>query len=167
MRYCCRLRVACYGVRVVKKDYFQLTTRNAQHDWFRIESYPVKKIIKILPLICCTAFFLFSFGDSMAESNIASQNSSATASLNFKIHIPAALYLQIGTIKKKQDEDASAVNPAIKTKPVSQDKKNSTVKTSGLLTKGAIFFLSSDSNNFTNGLYSKTTYYILSSPWFF
>ena len=100
----------------------------------------------------------------MAESNMAPQSTSATASLNFKIHIPATLYLQIGPITQKKDGYASDVNPTNKIRPVSQDKKNSTVKTSGLLSKGGIIFLSSDSNNLTNGLHSKTTYYILSSP---
>ncbi len=124
----------------------------------------MKKTIKILPLIYCTAFFLFSFGDSMAESSMASQSSSATASLNFKIHIHETLYMQIGTITQTKDEDASDVNPASKTRPVSQDKKGSIIKTSGLIGKGGIIFLSSGSNNLTNRLHSKTTCYILSSP---
>jgi hypothetical protein len=124
----------------------------------------VKKPIKILPVICCTAFFIFSFGDSMAESNMASQSSSATASLNFKIHIPATLYFQIGTIAQKKDEDASDINPANKSRPVSQDKKSSPIKTSGLISKGGMIFLSSGSNKLTNRLHSKTTLYILSSP---
>jgi len=128
------------------------------------QSYPVKKTIKILPVICCTAFFLFSSGDSMAESNMASQSSSATACLNFKIHIPATLYLQIGTITQKKDADASDVNPANKTRPVSQDKKSHIIKTSGLICKGGMIFLSSGSDNLTIGLHSKTTCYILSSP---
>jgi len=51
----------------------------------------------------------------MAESNMASQCSPATASLNFKIHIPATLYMQIGAITQKKDGDASDVNPANKT----------------------------------------------------
>jgi hypothetical protein len=100
----------------------------------------------------------------MAESNMASQNSSATASLNFKIHIPATLYLQIGTITEKKDEDSSDLNPANKTIPESQDKKNRIIKTSGLISKGGMIFLSSGSNNFTNELHSKTSCYILSSP---
>jgi hypothetical protein len=124
----------------------------------------VKKISKILPLIYCTAFILFSSGDSMAESNMASQSSSATASLNFKIHIPATLYLQIGTITQTKDKDAYDVNPANKIRLVSQDKKSRIIKTSGLICKGGMIFLSSGSNNLTNGLHSKTTCYILSSP---
>ena len=67
-------------------------------------------------------FFLFSLSDSMAESNMASKSTSATASLNFKIHIPATLYMQIGTITQK-DDDSSDVNPENKTRPVSQNKK--------------------------------------------
>jgi len=124
----------------------------------------VKKISKILPLIYCTAFILFSSGDSMAESNMASQSSSATASLNFKIHIPATLYLQIGTITQTKDKDAYDVNPANKIRLVSQDKKSRIIKTSGLICRGGMIFLSSGSNNLTNGLHSKTTCYILSSP---
>jgi len=124
----------------------------------------VKKISKILPLIYCMLFFLFSLGDSMAESNMASQSTSATAGLNFKIHIPATLYLQIGAITQKKDEYSFDVNPANKIRPVSQDKKSRIIKTSGLISKSGMIFLSSDSNNFTNGLHSKTTYYILSSP---
>ncbi|MEA3436220.1 MAG: hypothetical protein U9R43_07115 [Thermodesulfobacteriota bacterium] len=124
----------------------------------------MEKISKILPLIYCTVFLLFSSVDSWAESNTASQSSSATAGLNFKIHIPATLYLQIGTITQKKDEDAFVVNPANKTRPVSKDKKNNTVKTSGMVGKGGMIFLSSGSNNLTNGLHSKTTCYILSSP---
>jgi len=124
----------------------------------------VKKNKKILPVICCSAFFLFSLGDSMAESNTVSQSTSATASLNFKIHIPATLYLQIGPITQKKDEYSSDVNPAKKTIPVSQDKKSRITRTSGLISKGGMIFLSSGSNNLTNGLHGKTTYYILSSP---
>lgn len=120
--------------------------------------------LKMLPVICCTAFFLFSFSDSIAESNMASQSSSATASLNFKIHIPETLYLQIGTITQKKNEDASDVNPSNKSRPLSQHKKNSIIKTSGLISKGGMIFLSSGSNNFTSRLHSKTTLYILSSP---
>jgi len=124
----------------------------------------VKKTIKILPVICCSAFFLFSLGDSMAESNMAPQSTPATASLNFKIHIPATLYMQIGTITQKKDDDSSDVNPANKTRPVSQDTKSHIIKTSGLISKGGMIFLSSGSNNLTNGLHSKTTCFILSSP---
>ena len=124
----------------------------------------MKKISKILPLVYCTAFILFSSGDSMAESNMASQSSSATASLNFKIHIPATLYLQIGTITQTKDKDAYDVTPANKIRLVSQDKKSRIIKTSGLICKGNMIFLSSSGNNLTNRLHSKTTCYILSSP---
>jgi len=55
----------------------------------------------------------------MAESSMASQSSYAAASLNFKIHIPETLYLQIGTITQTKDADASDVNPANKIRPVS------------------------------------------------
>ena len=100
----------------------------------------------------------------MAESNTASQSISATASLNFKIHIPATLYLQTGTIIQKKNADSSDAHPENKTRHVLQDKKSQIVKTSGLIRKGGIIFLSSDNNNLTNGLHSKTTCYILSSP---
>ena len=126
--------------------------------------YMVKKTIKILPVICFTVFLLFSSVDSWAESNTASQRGSATAGLNFKIHIPATLYLQIGTITQKKDEGASDVNPAKKTRPVSQVKKSRIIKTSSLICKGGMIYLSSGSNNLRSGLNSKTTCYILSSP---
>ena len=122
----------------------------------------MKKISKILPVICCSAFFLFSLGDSMAESNMASKSTSATASLNFKIHIPATLYMQIGIITQK-DYESSDVNPANKTRLLSQDTKSRIIKTSGLISKGGMVFLSSGSNNLA-GLHSKTPCYILSSP---
>jgi len=123
----------------------------------------VKKIKKILPVICCSAFFLFSLSDSMAESNMAPHSTSATASLNFKIHIPATLYMQIGTITQKRDDDSFDVNPANKTRLLSQDTKSRIIKTSGLISKGGMVFLSSGSNNLA-GLHSKTPCYILSSP---
>jgi len=100
----------------------------------------------------------------MAESNTAYQSRSATASLNFKIHIPATLYLQIGTIRQRKNEDSPDVNPTNKTRPVSQDKKSRIIKTSGLIGKGGMIFLSPGSNKLINGLHSKTTCYILSSP---
>jgi len=124
----------------------------------------VKKPIKILPVIYCLAFFIFGLGDLLAESSMASKSTSATASLNFKIHIPATLYMQIGAITQKKDGDASDVNPANKTKPVALDKKSRIIKTSGLICKGGMVFLSSGSINLTNGLHNKTTCYILSSP---
>ena len=79
--------------------------------------------LKILPAICCAAFFLFSFSDSIAESKMASESSSATASLNFKIHIPATLYLQIGAITQKKDAHALDVIMLIKPTPYSKIKK--------------------------------------------
>ena len=100
----------------------------------------------------------------MAESSMASQSSYAAASLNFKIHIPETLYLQIGTITQTKDADASDANPANKTRPVLQDKKSRIIKTSGLIYRGGMIFLSSGSNNLTSGLHSKTTCYFLSSP---
>ena len=100
----------------------------------------------------------------MAESNMAPQSTPATASLNFKIHIPATLYMQIGTITQKKDDDSSDVNPANKTRPVSQDTKSRIIKTSGLISKSGMIFLSSGSKNLKNGLHSKTTCFILSSP---
>jgi len=98
----------------------------------------------------------------MAESNMASKSTSATASLNFKIHIPATLYMQIGIITQK-DYESSDVNPANKTRLLSQDTKSRIIKTSGLISKGGMVFLSSGSNNLA-GLHSKTPCYILSSP---
>ena len=109
-------------------------------------------------------FFLFSSGDSIAESNMVSQSSSATASLNFKIYIPATLYLQIGTIAQKKDEYASDGSLENETRPAVQDKKSNLIKTSGLTFKGGMIFLSQGSKPQANGLHSKTNQYILSSP---
>ena len=120
--------------------------------------------LKMLPVICCTAFFLFNFSDSIAESNRASQSRSATASLNFKIHIPATLYLQIGTITQKKDKSTFDEDQANKNRVVLSDKKGHIIKTSGVIFKGGMIFLSSGSNNLANGLHSKTACYILSSP---
>ena len=99
----------------------------------------------------------------MAESNMASKSTSATASLNFKIHIPATLYMQIGIITQKRDDDSFDVNPANKTRLLPQDTKSRIIKTSGPISKGGMVFLSSGSNNLA-GLHSKTPFYILSSP---
>jgi hypothetical protein len=109
-------------------------------------------------------FILFSFKDSMAESNMAYQNSPATAGLHFKIHIPATLYLQIGTISEKKDEDSLDGHLISQSIPALQDNKSSIVKISGLVRKGGMIFLSSGNNKFTNDLHSKTGSYILSSP---
>ena len=100
----------------------------------------------------------------MAESNLVSQSRSATASLNFKIYIPATLYLQIGTIAQQKDEYASDGSPENKTRAVLQDKKSSLIKTSGLTLKGGMIFLSPGSIPHANGLHSKANQYILSSP---
>ncbi len=118
----------------------------------------------MLPVICCMAFFLFNFSDSKAESNIASQSSSAAAGLNFKIHIPSTLYLQIGTITQNKDKPTLDEGSANKTKLILQDKKGHLIKTSGVTFKGGMIFISSGSTNLANGLRSKTTCYILSSP---
>jgi len=123
----------------------------------------VKKPIKILPVIYCLAFFIFGLGDLLAESSMASKSTSATASLNFKIHIPATLYMQIGTITQNKDSYSSDINPANKVS-ASENKKGYMIKTSGLISRGGMIFLSSGSNNLENGFHSKTTRYILSSP---
>ena len=130
---------------------------------FRIKIYTVKKISKILSAIYCISFFIFSFSDSMAESNMVTQSRSATASLNFKIHIPATLYLQSGAIMQKKDAYTSDVKPANKT-GLALQSKNGIIKIPGLVFKGGMVVTSSNHNHPANGLHSKTTRYILSSP---
>jgi hypothetical protein len=123
----------------------------------------VKKINKILSAIYCISFFIFSFSDSMPESNMVTQSRSATASLNIKIHIPATLYLQSGAIMQKKNVYTSDVKPANKT-DLALQRKNGTIKTPGLIFKGGMVVKSSNSNHLANGSHSKTTRYILCSP---
>jgi hypothetical protein len=123
----------------------------------------VKNISKILSAICCISFFVFGFSDSMAESRLATHRSSTAASLNFKIHIPATLYLQIGTITQKKDVYTSAVEPANTTSPELQSKQSRVIKTPNMTFKGGMIILSS-SSNIPNAPHSQTAYYILSSP---
>lgn len=95
---------------------------------------------------------------------MVTQSSSATASLNFKIHIPATLYLQIRTIALKKDENVSDESLENEPSQILQDKNSSLIKTSGLVFKGGMIFLNPGSKPQANGLHSKTNQYILSSP---
>ena len=99
----------------------------------------------------------------MAESNMVTQSRSASASLNFKIHIPATFYLQSGTIMQIKDAYTSDAKPANKS-DLSLQGKNGIIKTPGLIFKGGMVTSSSNSNHLANGSHSKTTRYILSSP---
>lgn len=99
----------------------------------------------------------------MAESNMVTQSRSATASLNFKIHIPATLYLQSQAIMQKINAYTSDVKPANKTTFALQ-RKNGTIKTPGLIFKGGMVVTSFNNNHLANGSHSKMTRYILCSP---
>ncbi|MBT8350789.1 MAG: hypothetical protein KJO26_06095 [Deltaproteobacteria bacterium] len=99
----------------------------------------------------------------MAESNMVTQSRSATASLNFKIHIPATLYLQSGAIMQKKDTYTSDVKPANKTDLALQGK-NGIIKTPGLIFKGGMVVTCFNNNHLVNGSHRKTTRYILCSP---
>jgi len=101
-------------------------------------------------------------GESNAESSIATGNGSASAHVNFRIHIPVFLYLEIGTADRKQDTTQSELNYAKEANTVSPNKKSFTVKTLGRLSKkGAMFLLSSNAPTIAN---NETLFYTLSSP---
>ncbi|MDY6790995.1 MAG: hypothetical protein SWH54_06975 [Thermodesulfobacteriota bacterium] len=100
----------------------------------------------------------------MADSHKPSQSNSATASLNFKIHIPETLYLKIETVGHQQDGDVSDVNSATKTRTASLDNRKRSIKTSGRTSRGGMIFLSPCSSHVINGMHDKTICYILSSP---
>ena len=78
---------------------------------------------KVFVLILCLVVLLSTAGESKAESSTATGNGTAAAHLNFRIHIPATLYLQIGTVDRKQDTTQSELNYAKEANTVSQYKK--------------------------------------------
>jgi len=117
--------------------------------------------VKVLVLILC-AVDLFSIpGESRAESRIATGNGTAGAHLNFRIHIPETLYLQIGTVERKQDTTQSELNYAKEANSLSQYKKNFEIKALGRLPKKGAMFLSSNASTLAN---NETLFYTLSSP---
>ena len=138
-------------------------------------------------LILCLVVLLSIPGESRAESSIASGNGTAAAHLNFRIHIPAILYLQIGTLDRKQDTTQSELNYAKEANSVSQYKKSFEIKALGRLSKKGTMLLSSSAstqinkakisfqqdneilinaveNNLKKVFHNETLFYTLSSP---
>ena len=118
-------------------------------------------IAKVLVLILFLVVLLSTPGESRAESSIATGNGAATAHLIFTIHIPATLYLQIGTADRKQNTTQPELNYAKEANTVSQNKKSFPVKASGRLLKKGTMFLSSNASTIAN---NETLFYTLSSP---
>ena len=116
---------------------------------------------KVFVLILCLVVLLSTPGESKAESSIASGNVTAAAHLNFRVHIPATLYLQIGTVERKQDTTQSELNYAKEANTVSQYKKSFEIKALGRLLKKDAMFLSSNASTIAN---NETLFYTLSSP---
>ena len=142
---------------------------------------------KVLVLILCVVVLLSTHGESRAESSTATGNGAAAAHLNFRIHIPATLYLQIGTLDRKQDTTQFELNYTKEANTVAKYKKSFEIKALGRLSKkGAMFLSSSDSslkneenipfkqdneillnageNNLKKVFRNETLFYTLSSP---
>ncbi len=117
--------------------------------------------VKVFVLILCLVVLLSTAGESKAESSIASGNVTAAVHLNFRVHIPATLYLQIGTLDRKRDTTQPELNYAKEANTVSQYKKSFTVKALGRLSKKGTMFLSSNASTIAN---NETLFYTLSSP---
>ena len=107
-------------------------------------------IAKVLVLILYAAVLLSIPVESKAESSIATGNGTAAAHLNFRVYIPATIYLQIGTLDRKQDTTKSELNYAKEANTVSQDKKSFEIKALGKLSKKGTMFLSSSASTLTN-----------------
>ncbi len=118
-------------------------------------------LAKVLVLILCVVVLFSIPGESKAESSIATGNGTAAAHLDFRVHIPATLYLQIGTVERKQDTTQSELNYTKETNNVSQNKRSVAVKASGRLSKKGAMLLSSNASTITN---NETLFYTLSSP---
>ncbi|MBW2608235.1 MAG: hypothetical protein JRD05_11435 [Deltaproteobacteria bacterium] len=117
--------------------------------------------VKVLVLILCPVVLLSTAGESKAESSIATGNGTAAAHLNFRVHIPATLYLQIGTVDRKQNTTQSELNYAKEANSVSQYKKSFTIKALSRLSKKGAMLLSSNASTLAN---NETLFYTLSSP---
>jgi len=116
---------------------------------------------KVFVLILCLVVLLSTAGESKAESSIASGNVTAAVHLNFRIHIPATPYLQIGTLDRKRDTTQSELNYAKEANTVSQYKKSFEIKALGRLSKKGTMLLSSSASTIVN---NETLFYTLSSP---
>jgi hypothetical protein len=117
--------------------------------------------VKVFVLILCLVVLLSTAGESKAESSIASGNVTAAVHLNFRVHIPATLYLQIGTLDRKRDTTQSELNYAKEANTVSQYKKSFEIKALGRLSKKGTMLLSSSASTLAN---NETFFYTLSSP---
>ncbi len=116
---------------------------------------------KVFVLTLCVVVLLSTPGESRAESSISSGKVTAAAHLNFRIHIPATLYLQIGTLDRKQDTTEFELNNVNEVNTVSEYKKNFEIKALSRLSKKSAMFLSSNASTKTN---NETLVYTLSSP---
>ena len=126
---------------------------NIEHFKKRFGLIAIKKEfirVEVFLLILCLVVLFSIPGESNAESSIATGNGTAAAHLNFRIHIPATLYLQIGTLDRKQDTTQSELNYAKKANTVSQYKKSFEIKALGKLSKKSTMFLSSSASTPTN-----------------
>ncbi len=143
--------------------------------------------VKVFVLILCLVVLLSTAGESKAESSIASGNVTVAVHLNFRVHIPATLYLQIGTLDRKRDTTQSKLNYAKEANTVSQYKKSFEIKALGRLSKKGTMLLSSSAstqinkanisfqqdneillnaveNNLKKVFHNETLFYTLSSP---
>ncbi len=117
--------------------------------------------VKVFVLILCLVVLLSTAGESKAESSIATGNGTAAAHLNFRVHIPATFYLQIGTVELKQDTTQPELIYAKAVNTISQHKKSFAVKALGRLSKKGAMLLSSNASTLAN---NETLFYTLSSP---
>ena len=118
-------------------------------------------IAKVFVLILCLVVLLSTPGESRADSSIATGNGAASAHVNFRIHIPATLYLQVGTADRTQDTTQPELNYAKEDNTAPQNKKNFPVKALGRLFKKGTMLLSSNASTIVN---NETLFYTLSSP---
>ena len=116
---------------------------------------------KVFVLILCLVVLFSTPGVSKAESSIASGNVTAAAHLNFRVHIPATLYLQIGTVDQKQNTTQPKLIYPKTANSTSQYKKSFEIKALGGLSKKSTMFLSSSASSIAN---NETLFYTLSSP---
>jgi len=116
---------------------------------------------EVFVLILCLVVLLSIPGESRAESSIASGNGTAAAHLNFRIHIPVILYLQVGTLDRKQDTTQPELICAKAANTISQYKKSFKIKALSRLSKKGTMLLSSNASTIAN---NETLFYTLSSP---
>ena len=116
---------------------------------------------KVLVLVLCLGVLLSTPVESKAECSTETGNGTAAAHLNFRVHIPANLYLQIGTVDRKQDTNKFKLNYSKEINTIAQYKKNFAIKALSRLSKKGTMFLSSNASTIAN---NETLFYTLSSP---